>query len=75
MNQGRIDQKKTAETKKIKERAKLFSNFKGTKYIWLKREEKLKEKQKQKLDSLKIVPWTQNCLQLVGVVHLNSDFS
>lgn len=53
LNQGRIDQKKTAEDLEIKARAKLFSTIKGTKYILLKREENLSEKSKEKLGFLK----------------------
>lgn len=53
LNQGRIDQKKTAETLELKARAKLFSTLKGTKYVLLKRAENLSEKSKEKLISLK----------------------
>lgn len=38
LNQARIDQKKTAETLQVKERAKLFRSIKGSKYTLLKRE-------------------------------------
>lgn len=53
LNQGRINQKKTAESLEIKPRQKLFSHLKGSKYILLKREESLKEEQKLKLSLLK----------------------
>jgi transposase len=53
LNQGRINQKKTAEALEIKPRQKLFSSLKGCKYILLKRSESLKEEQKQKLSLLK----------------------
>lgn len=53
LNQGRIDQKKTAETLELKARAKLFSTLKGTKYVLLKRAENLSEKSKEKLIFLK----------------------
>ncbi|WP_413167877.1 ISL3 family transposase [Capilliphycus salinus ALCB114379] len=53
LNQGRIEQKKSAESLKSKPRQKLFSNLKGSKYILLKREDNLKEEQKEKLDTLK----------------------
>ncbi|HAZ46464.1 MAG TPA: ISL3 family transposase [Cyanobacteria bacterium UBA11369] len=53
LNQGRINQKKTAESLEIKPRQKLFSSLKGCKYILLKREESLKPEQKQRLSLLK----------------------
>jgi len=49
LNQGRIDQKKTANDLTIKAREKIFSTLKGGKYVLLKREKKLKEKSKEKL--------------------------
>jgi transposase len=53
LNQGRTGQKKTAESLNVKERAKLFTSIKGSKYVLLKREEKLSEKQKKKLEEVK----------------------
>jgi transposase len=53
LNQGRIEQKKTAEALEVQARAKLFSTIKGTKYILLKREENLSKESKEKLSSLK----------------------
>ena len=46
LNQARIDQKKTAESLAAKERAKLFTSLKGSKYILLKAENNLSEKPK-----------------------------
>jgi transposase len=53
LNSARIQQKKTAEAIEAKERAKLFGSLKGSKYILLKTEESLSEKQKEKLSILK----------------------
>ena len=53
LNQARIEQKKTAATLKVKERAKLFGSLKGSKYTLLKAENKLLERQKEKLEELK----------------------
>jgi transposase len=53
LNSARIQQKKTAEALETKERAKLFGSLKGSKYILLKTEESLSEKQKEKLSILK----------------------
>ncbi|WP_083775339.1 transposase [Gloeothece citriformis] len=49
LNQGRIEQKKTAESLEVKARVKLFSSLKGGKYVFLKRENDLKESQREKL--------------------------
>jgi len=46
LNQARIDQKKTAESLNVKERAKVFGSLKGSKYTLLKAEKKLSQKQK-----------------------------
>ena len=46
LNQARIDQKKTAESLNVKERAKVFGSLKGSKYTLLKAENKLSKKQK-----------------------------
>jgi len=53
LNQARIDQKKTAESLNIKERAKLFTSLKGSKYTLLKAEQNLSQKQKEKLLQVK----------------------
>jgi transposase len=53
LNQARIEQKKTAEELEAKERAKLFGNLKGSKYVLLKAEESLSERQRKKLANLK----------------------
>ncbi|NEQ64148.1 MAG: transposase [Symploca sp. SIO2D2] len=53
LNQGRIDQKKTANDLTIKAREKIFSTLKGGKYVLLKREKELKEKSKEKLAQIK----------------------
>ncbi len=53
LNQARIEQKKTAESLEIKQREKLFSTFKGGKYVLLKREADLNNKQKEKLLDMK----------------------
>jgi len=53
LNQGRIEQKKTAESLKAESREKVLGNLKGCKYILLKRSENLNEKQKNQLIKLK----------------------
>lgn len=53
LNSARIQQKKTAEALEVKERAKLFGSLKGSKYVLLKTEESLSQKQKEKLSILK----------------------
>ena len=63
LNQGRIDQKKTAESLEVNARAKLFASFKGGKYVLLKRAEELKESQKEKLLVMK------EASALIGVMH------
>jgi transposase len=50
LNQARIiDQKKVAESLNVKEKVKLSSTLKGSKYILLKAEHNLSSKQKAKL--------------------------
>jgi transposase len=49
LNQARIDQKKVAESLNVKEKVKIFSSLKGSKYILLKAEQNLSPKQKAKL--------------------------
>jgi len=69
LNQARIDQKKTAEALKVKERAKLFTSLKGSKYILLKGAVKLSNKQKEKLNQVK------EASPLVGIMHsLKEEF-
>ena len=70
LNQGRIEQKKTAESLEIKQRTKLFSALKGGKYVLLKREKDLKLKQKEKLDEMK------NASPKIEVMHkLKEEFT
>jgi transposase len=70
LNQGRIEQKKTAESLEAKPREKLFSTFKGGKYILLKKEKDLNDKQKQKLSDMK------NASATIEVMHqLKEEFS
>ena len=53
LNQARIEQKKTASSLNIKERAKLFSSLKGSKYTSLKAKHNLSQKQKEKFLQVK----------------------
>ena len=70
LNQGRIAQKKTAESLEVKDRAKLFASFKGGKYVLLKRAEELKESQKEKLLVMK------DASPLIRVMHeLKEEFT
>ncbi|NES01078.1 MAG: ISL3 family transposase [Symploca sp. SIO1B1] len=70
LNQGRIDQKKTANDLAIKAREKIFSTLKGGKYVLLKREKELKEKSKDKLAQIK------QASPLLGVMHtLKEEFT
>ena len=70
LNQARIDQKKTAQSLEIKQREKLFSTFKGGKYVVLKREADLNDKQKEKLLDLK------NASPQIEVMHeLKEEFT
>ena len=69
LNQARIDQKKTAESLNIKERAKLFASLKGSKYTLLKAEHKLSQKHQEKLLKVK------SASPLVGTMHsLKEEF-
>ena len=63
LNQARIEQKKTAESLNIKERSKLFSSLKGSKYTLLKAEHKLSHKQKEKLLKVK------EASPSIGIMH------
>lgn len=49
LNNAKIDQKKVADSLKFKEKVKLFSSLKGSKYILLKAKQNLFPKQKAKL--------------------------
>ncbi len=70
LNQGRIDQKKTAESLESQPREKLFSTFKGGKYVLLKREKDLNTKQKEKLLDMK------NASPQIEVMHqLKEEFT
>lgn len=53
LNKARISEKRTAETLKAKERAKLFTSLKGSKYTLLKRVDQLSSQQKEKLEEVK----------------------
>ncbi len=46
LNQARIDQKEVAQSLNVKEKVKLFSSLKGSKYILLKAEQNLSPPQK-----------------------------
>ena len=70
LNQGRIDPKKTAESLEMKQREKSFSTLKGGKYVLLKRERDLNDKQKEKLLEMK------NASPQVEVMHqLKEEFT
>lgn len=70
VNRVRIEQKKTAESLKLKEREKLFASLKGSKYVLLKREDNLKQEQKEKLLKLK------EASAFIKVVHeLKEEFT
>jgi transposase len=69
LNQARIEQKATAKSLNAKERAKLFDSLKGSKYTLLKAENKLNERQKQKLEKVK------EASPMVRIMHdLKEDF-
>ena len=70
LNQGRIDQKKTAESLEIEPRKKIFNSLKGCKYVLLKRESNLKKEQKEKLLEVK------EASPVIGVMHeLKEEFT
>ena len=65
-----LDQKKTADSLELKQREKLFSTFKGGKYVGLKREAELNNQQKEKLLDLK------NASPQIEVMHqLKEEFT
>lgn len=69
LNQARISQKQTAQSLSLPERTQLFDGLKGSKYILLKSEYKLSEKQKEKLVKAK------EASPLVGIMHsLKEEF-
>ncbi|AFZ13488.1 transposase IS204/IS1001/IS1096/IS1165 family protein [Crinalium epipsammum PCC 9333] len=69
LNQARIAQKKTAESLNTREKVKLFNNLKGSKYILLKAERNLSQKQKEKLLKIK------EASPQVGIMHsLKEEF-
>lgn len=69
LNQARVEQKTAAKSLNAKERAKLFDSFKGSKYTLLKAEDKLSDRQKEKLEKVK------SASPLVGIMHfLKEEF-
>ncbi len=53
LNRARIAQKKMAEELKIEERKRIFDSLKGNKFTILKAENKLTEKQREKLEKIR----------------------
>lgn len=53
LNQARISEKKTALELNVESREKIFNSLKGNKFTILKAENKLTEKQKEKLDKIR----------------------
>lgn len=53
LNQARVDEKKTALELNIESREKVFDSLKGNKFTLLKAEDKLTDKQKNKLDKIR----------------------
>jgi transposase len=69
LNHARVDQKKTAEALNTKEKCKIFTGLKGSKYILLKAEANLSDKQKEKLEQVK------EASPLVAMMHrLKEEF-
>lgn len=69
LNQARIDQKQTATLLNAKEKSKLFTSLKGSKYTLLKGANKLSPKQKEKLKEV------TEASPLVGMMHsLKEEF-
>ena len=69
LNQARIDQKQTATLLNAKEKSKLFTSLKGSKYTLLKGADKLSPKQKEKLKEV------TEASPLVGMMHsLKEEF-
>ncbi|WZI66485.1 MAG: transposase [Gloeotrichia echinulata IR180] len=53
LNQARVDEKKTALELNVESREKVFDSLKGNKFTLLKAEDKLTDKQKNKLDKIR----------------------
>jgi transposase len=70
LNQGRIEQKKTAESLKVEARKKILGSLKGCKYILLKRADNLSEKQKLRLIKLK-----EASPKLASMYNLKEEFT
>ncbi len=69
LNSARIAEKKTALELNIESREKIFNSLKGNKFTILKAENKLTEKQKEKLDKIREVS------PLIGIMHsLKEEF-
>lgn len=69
LNQARIDEKKTALELNIESREKVFDSLKGNKFTLLKAEDKLTEKQKDKLNKIR------KASPLLGIMHsLKEEF-
>lgn len=69
LNQARIAEKKTALELNVESREKIFNSLKGNKFTILKAENKLTEKQKEKLDKIR------EASPLIGIMHsLKEEF-
>ncbi|MDJ0738042.1 MAG: ISL3 family transposase [Nostocaceae cyanobacterium] len=69
LNQATIAENKTASSLNIESREKVFDSLKGNKYTILKAENKLTEKQKEKLDRIR------EASPLIGIMHsLKEEF-
>jgi len=69
LNRARIAEKKTASELNLPQREKIFESLKGNKFTILKAEDKLTEKQKDKLDKIK------EASPLMATMHsLKEDF-
>ncbi|TWH39738.1 ISL3 family transposase [Dulcicalothrix desertica] len=69
LNQARIDEKKTALELNVESREKVFDSLKGNKFTLLKAEDKLTDKQKDKLDKIR------EASPLLGIMHsLKEEF-
>jgi transposase len=69
LNQARIAEKKTASELNVTEREKVFESLKGNKFTILKAENKLTDKQKEKLEKIK------EASPLISIMHsLKEEF-
>ncbi|WP_272819398.1 transposase [Scytonema hofmannii] len=69
LNQARITEKKTALELNVEDREKIFERLKGNKFTILKAEDKLTDKQKGKLDTIR------EASPLIGIMHsLKEEF-